>query len=85
MSVSPSGQFVVSCGGDRVLRLYEMSEEIVVLQDEAEQEREEQENLATGDQTVVPGQPGTILPSKKTVGSEKGVSLIIDTTLMVHF
>lgn len=72
--MSPSGQYVVSSGSDRVLRLYEKSEQIVVLQDEEEEEREQQEQqLATGEQVVVPGQPGLNLPSKRTVGSERAV------------
>lgn len=73
MAVSPNGQFVVSCGADRVLRLYEKSDQVLVLEDEQEEEREQQEVLATGEQTVIPGQPGLNLPSKKTVGSEKAV------------
>lgn len=65
---------MVSCGSDCVLRMYEKSEEVLVLQDEAEEEREAQEGLATGENTVVPSQPGLNLPSKKTIGSEKSVS-----------
>ncbi|CAH1179400.1 unnamed protein product [Phaedon cochleariae] len=78
LAVSPNGQFVVSCGADRVLRLYEKSDQTVVLEDEREQEREDQEALATGDQTVVPGQPGLSLPSKRTVGSEKAAESILE-------
>lgn len=74
LAVSPNGQFVVSCGSDRVLRLYEKSEQPLVLEDEQEEEREQQEVLATGEQTVISGQSGLNLPSKKTVGSEKAVS-----------
>ncbi|KAH0818827.1 hypothetical protein GEV33_003964 [Tenebrio molitor] len=53
LAVSPNGQFVVSCGADRVLRLYEKSDQPLVLQDEQEEEREQQEVLATGEQTAV--------------------------------
>lgn len=73
--MSANGQYVVSCGSDRVLRMYEKSDQPLVLQDEEEEEREQNEALATGEQTVVPGQPGLNLPSKKTVGSEKAVSI----------
>lgn len=73
LAVSPNGQYVVSAGSDRVLRLYEKTEEPLVLQDEEETEREQLEELATADHTTVAGQPGLILPSKKTVGSEKAV------------
>lgn len=72
--MSPNGQFVVSCGADRVLRLYEKTDQPLVLQDEEEEEREAQDGLATGEQSVIAGQPGKTLPSKKTIGSEKAVS-----------
>lgn len=77
MAVSPNGQYVVSCGSDRVLRLFERSAEPLVLEDEAEEEREALDNeaLVTGEESTVPGQAGLNLPSKKTVGSEKAVSL----------
>ncbi|XP_050315636.1 WD repeat-containing protein 3 [Anthonomus grandis grandis] len=78
LSVSPNGLFVVSSGSDRVLRLYERSDQIVVLQDEEEEEREKAEELATGEQTVVPGQPGINLPSKRTVGSEMAAESILE-------
>ncbi|CAH0548156.1 unnamed protein product [Brassicogethes aeneus] len=78
LGVSPNGQFLVSCGSDRVLRLYEKSDQILVLQDEEEDEREQQEALATGQQTTVPGQPGLKLPSKKTIGSEKAAESILE-------
>ncbi|KAF5296186.1 hypothetical protein FQA39_LY12640 [Lamprigera yunnana] len=78
LSVSPNGKFIVSCGADRVLRLYEKSEQPLVLEDEEEEERAEQEGLATEEQTVVPGQPGLNLPSKKTIGSEKGAENILE-------
>ncbi|KAJ8983271.1 hypothetical protein NQ317_007171 [Molorchus minor] len=76
LAVSPNGQFVVSSGADRVIRLYEKSDQPLVLEDEQEEEREQQEALATGEQTVIPGQPGLNLPSKKTVGSEKAVHMM---------
>lgn len=78
LAVSPSGQFVVSCGADRVLRLYEKSDQILVVQDEDEEEREKEEALATGEDVVIPGQPGLNLPSKKTVGSEKAAENILE-------
>lgn len=76
MAVSPNSRYVVSCGSDRVLRLFEQSAEPLVLEDEAEEEREALDNeaLVTGEETTVPGQAGLNLPSKKTVGSEKAVS-----------
>lgn len=74
LAVSPNGQFVVSSGSDKVLRLYEKTDQPLVLQDEEEEEREQVDQLATGEQTVIPGAPGLILATKKTVGSEKAVS-----------
>lgn len=80
LSVSPNGNFLVSCGSDRVLRLFERTDELIVLQDIQEEEREEIENrmLVTGEDSSKPGLPGLKLPSKKTVGSEKGAELILE-------
>ncbi|CAK9807252.1 WD repeat-containing protein 3 [Anthophora plagiata] len=78
-AVSPNGVYFASCGSDKVVRLYERSSEFLVLQDEEEEERERQENeLATGEVTVVPGQKPQSLPSRKTVSSEKGAELILE-------
>lgn len=67
---------MISCGADRVFRLYEKTDQPLILEDEHEEEREQQE-LATGDQTVIPGKRDVILPSKKTVGSENAVSFCL--------
>ncbi|XP_076183673.1 WD repeat-containing protein 3 isoform X2 [Ptiloglossa arizonensis] len=78
-TVSPNGIYVVSCGSDKVVRLYERTSEPLVLQDEEEEERERQENeLATGEITVVSGQKPQSLPSRKTVSSERGAELILE-------
>ncbi|KOC59058.1 WD repeat-containing protein 3 [Habropoda laboriosa] len=78
-AVSPNGIYFISCGSDKVVRLYERTSESLVLQDEEEEERERQENeLATGETTVVPGQKAQSLPSRKTVSSEKGAELILE-------
>lgn len=80
LSVSPNGRFVASCGSDRTLRMFERTDEPLVLQDEQETEREELENrtLATGEDSAVPGLPGLNLPSRKTVGAEKGAENILE-------
>ena len=80
LTVSPNGRYVVSCGSDRTIRLYERTDEPLVLKDEQETEREEAENktLATGEDSSVPGLPGLNLPSKKTVGSEKAAESILE-------
>ena len=60
------------------MRLFERTAETLVLEDEAEEERERQENeLATGETTTVPGQKLMPLPSRKTVTSEKGVIFFV--------
>ncbi|XP_059621938.1 WD repeat-containing protein 3 [Phlebotomus argentipes] len=80
LAVSPNGMFVVTAGTDRVVRLFEKTDEPIVLEDAQEEEREEIENriLATGDESTVPGMPGLKLPSKKTVGAEKGAESILE-------
>lgn len=80
LAVSPNGMFLVTTGTDRVVRLFEKTDEPIVLEDAQEEEREEIENriLATGDESTVPGMPGLKLPSKKTVGAEKGAESILE-------
>ena len=80
LAVSPNGKYVVSCGADRTLRLFERTDEPIVLQDVQEEEREEMENevLATGDDSTAPMLPGLKLPSKKTIGAEKGAENILE-------
>lgn len=75
-SLAVSGSHVVSCGTDRVVRLWSRSSEPLVLEDEREEERAQQDEtaLVTGADTVVPGHAATKLPSRKTVGAEKAVS-----------
>ncbi|XP_016840721.1 WD repeat-containing protein 3 [Nasonia vitripennis] len=78
-AVSPNGVYAASCGSDKVIRIYEKSSEILVLEDEAEEEREKQENeLVTGETTAVQGQKNQILPTRKTVNSEKAAELILE-------
>lgn len=69
LCVSPNGKYLVTCGSDRTLRMFERTDEPLVLQDAQEEEREDLENLtlATGEDSSVPGLPGLKLPSKKTV------------------
>lgn len=77
MSVSSNGYYVISCGQDNVVRLFEKTEEPLVLEDEREEERAQEDNneLATGEETNVYGGPSVLaLPTKKTISSEKAVS-----------
>lgn len=80
LAVSPSGELLVSSGTDRVLRLCEKTEEVIVLQDAQETEREEQENqqLATSEETTIASVPNLKLASRKTIGSEKGAESILE-------
>ncbi|XP_017104953.2 WD repeat-containing protein 3 [Drosophila bipectinata] len=80
LSVSPNGRYLVTCGSDRTLRMYERTDETIVLKDVQEEEREQLENeqLATGDDNSVPLLPGLKLPSRKTVGSEQSAESILE-------
>lgn len=80
LAVSPNGRFLISIGSDKALRLFERTNELLVLQDIQEVEREEIENqkLATGDHSYVTILPSLKLPSKKTVNAEKGVESILE-------
>lgn len=81
MSVSGNGYYIVSCGQDNVIRLYEKTEEPLVLEDEREEERtqEDEKELATGEETNVYGGPSVLaLPTKKTISSEKAAELLLE-------
>ena len=79
LSVSPNGKYLVSSGHDKTLRLWEKSQEIVVLDDEREMEREENEELATGDRPQANDQDREAgLPSKKTAESEKSAEKLME-------
>jgi len=58
LSISPNGKYVVTAGHDKTLRLWERTEELLVLEDERETEREKEgdEELATGEARPLPGQ-----------------------------
>lgn len=74
--MSENGYYVISCGQDNVIRLFEKSDEPLVLEDQREEERTQNNGneLATGDETNVLGGPNILaLPTKKTVSSENSV------------
>ncbi len=58
LCISPNGKWVLSAGHDKTLRLWERTDEILVLEDERETEREKRgdEELATGDARIIPGE-----------------------------
>lgn len=72
-AVSPNGKYLLSCGSDKVIRMYERSNEILVLEDTPDEEV-----LGIDETTAVPGQKTQILPSKKTVNTEKAAELILE-------
>lgn len=80
LAMSPNGKYLVTAGSDRVIRLFERTDEPLVLQDVQEEEREELENrtLATGNETTVATLPNLKLPSRKTVGAEKAAESILE-------
>lgn len=77
--MSENGHYVISCGQDNVIRLFEKTDEPLVLEDQHEEERLQGENeLATGEETNVYGGSSVLtLPTKKTVTSEKAVRHIM--------
>lgn len=82
LDVSKTGHYIVTSGSDRVIRLFERSDELIVLEDMQEMEREEieKQKLATGNEDPV--MPGIIaplnLPSRKTVAAEQAIELLMD-------
>ncbi|XP_014292016.1 WD repeat-containing protein 3 [Halyomorpha halys] len=70
--LSLTKDFVVTCGKDKTIRLFEKTQEPLVLSDEQEEEREKEEELATGQDSIVK------LPSTKTLSSEKAAELLME-------
>ena len=81
LSVSPNGKYVISSGHDKTLRLWEKTQEPLVLEDERETEREQEEEqqLATGDRPHANDQDREAgLPSKKTAESERSAEKLME-------
>merc|ERR1712203_1340668 len=81
LALSPNGKYVVTSGHDKTLRLWERTQEPLVLEDERETEREKQEDeqLATGDRPHANDQDREAgLPSKKTALSEKSAEKLME-------
>lgn len=90
LDVSKSGYYIVSSGSDRAIRLFERSDEPIVLEDMQETEREEieQQKLATGnEEPIMPGMVTPLnLPSRKTVAAEQAVELLMDALeILINF
>lgn len=83
LDISKTGHYLISSGSDRTIRLFERSDEPIVLEDMQEMEREEieqQQKLSTGNEE--PTIQGVIaplnLPSRKTVAAEQAAELLMD-------
>ena len=79
LAVSPNGRFVTSASHDKSVRVWERSDEPLVLGEEQEMEREAQEEEAAegGEQAVIAGEGGqdeTARAGKKTIETVKAVS-----------
>lgn len=90
LDVSKTGHYIVSSGSDRTIRLFERSDEPIVLEDMQETEREEieKQKLATGtDDPIMPGMITPLnLPSRKTVAAEQAVELLMDALeILINF
>lgn len=78
LAISPDGKSVLTSGSDYALRIWQKTEEPLVLEDVLDEELEQQEQLTTGEDTIVPGKGAVVLATKKTVGSEKAAELILE-------
>jgi len=76
--VSPNGKWLVSCGKDRSVRLWERSQEILVLEDERETEREEAAEGEAGERAAVPGEDREGLTSRRTAATERGAEGLME-------
>merc|ERR1711881_639235 len=78
LALSPNGKYVVSSGHDKTLRLWERTQEPLVLEDEREKEKDDQ--VTTGEGRLVPGEQGKEagLPSRKTAETEKGAERLME-------
>lgn len=90
LDVSKTGHYLASSGSDRAIRLFERSDEAIVLEDMQEMEREEieKQKLATGsEEPVVVGAIAPLnLPSRKTVAVEQAVELLMDAIdILINF
>ena len=77
--MSPNGKWVVTSGKDRSVRLWEKTQEILVLEDERETEREEEAEAEAGDRAAVVGEADTnSLASRRTADTERGAENLME-------
>ena len=78
----------MACGHDKTLRLWEKTQEPLVLEDERETEREAEDETeaANTDSRVVPGSDKTseaALPSKKTADTERAAERLMEAIQVI--
>ncbi|XP_037094610.1 WD repeat-containing protein 3-like [Pollicipes pollicipes] len=82
MAVSPDGRWVLSSSRDRSLRLWQKTDEPLVLEEEREDERarEEEQRLASGQAAAVPGESDREAgrPGQKTAETERAAERIME-------
>ena len=72
--MSPNGKYFVFCGKDRSVRLWEKTQEILVLEDERETVRDQE----AGDRRAVAGEGGVSLASLRTAETERGAEMLME-------
>ena len=83
LNVSPNGKFAVSCGHDKTLRLWEKTQEPLVLEDERETEREAEDEAEASntDSRAVPGggkDAEAAMPTKRTAETERAAERLME-------
>ncbi|MPC33853.1 WD repeat-containing protein 3 [Portunus trituberculatus] len=83
LSVCPRGAWVLSGGQDRSLRLWERTQEPLVLEEEREEElkrKEEEEGTTATQRRVLPGEEGAqaVRPTVTTHHTEKAADMILE-------
>lgn len=76
----PKGAWVATCGQDRSIRLWQRTQEPLVLEDEREEERlkdEEESGMLASQRPAIAGEDGAqaVRPSTTTQETERAVSL----------
>jgi len=83
LAVSPNGDFIVSSGADKSLRVWERTMEPLVIEEERENEREREfnkeiEDNLDRDEPNLAKETETTLASRKTVETLKGAELLME-------